>query len=440
MKILIIGNGGREHTLGWALHRDPRVTSLHFAPGNAGTASLGSNLPLNATDLDGIESWCGREKPALVVVGPEAPLCLGLVDRLKRLGVPAFGPTADGARLEGSKTFTKDILVEAGIPTADSARFTDSAAAKAHCLAHTQWPLVIKADGLAAGKGVIIARDAQEAVAAVATIMDDRAFGDSGNEVLIEEFLDGEEASIHAVTDGRDYVLLPSSQDHKRVGEGDTGPNTGGMGAYAPAPVVTPALLAEVERTVFQPLLKTLRARGIDYRGVLYGGLMLTSRGPKVLEFNARFGDPETEVLIPLLETPLLDLLLATVEGRLGQLDLRLKSGSALTVVLSAPGYPEKPLTGQPITGLDHPLPPEAAVFHAGTMLKDGRIITSGGRVLAITATAPDLASARTLAYQVVNYIHFDGAHFRRDIAHRALKPASSSSRPSFSYTPAPAP
>lgn len=422
MKILVIGNGGREHTLGWALRRDPRVTSLHFAPGNAGTASLGTNLPLSATDIEGIVAWCIQEKPALVVVGPEAPLCLGLVDRLEQHHIPAFGPTADGARIEGSKTFTKDLLVEAGIPTAGSAHFTDSAKARQYIQAQTVWPLVIKADGLAAGKGVIIAQNAGEALAAVTTIMDERAFGDSGNEILVEEFLDGEEASIHAVTDGKDYVLLPSSQDHKRVFEGDRGPNTGGMGAYAPAPVVTSALLEEIQRTVFQPLLKTLRARGIDYRGVLYGGLMLTSRGPKVLEFNARFGDPETEVLIPLLETPLLDLLLATVERRLGSLALRIRDGSALTVVMAAPGYPEKPVTGQVIEGLTIPAAPGAAVFHAGTALKDGRTTTSGGRVLAVTGTGPTLTAARDLAYQTIHNIRFDGAYFRRDIAHRALK------------------
>jgi phosphoribosylamine---glycine ligase len=422
MKILIIGSGGREHTLGWALHQDSRVSTLCFAPGNAGTAPLGSNLPLAATDIDGLTAWCTNEKPDLVVVGPEAPLCLGLVDRLQAAGIPAFGPTADGARLEGSKTFTKDILLEAGIPTAGSARFTHSPEAKAYVRAHTQWPLVVKADGLAAGKGVIIAQNPAEAEAALTTIMDDRTFGDSGNEVLIEEFLDGEEASIHAITDGKDYVLLPSSQDHKRVFDGDRGPNTGGMGAYAPAPVVTPELLEEVERTVFRPLLQTLRARGIDYRGVLYGGLMLTSCGPKVLEFNARFGDPETEVLIPLLETPLLDLLLATVEGRLGQLDLRLRPGSALTVVLAAPGYPEKPVTGQTIHGLDQTPAPGSAIFHAGTTLKDGNITTSGGRVLAVTATGPNLTASRSLAYQTIQTIHFEGMHYRQDIAHRALK------------------
>jgi phosphoribosylamine--glycine ligase len=422
MNILILGSGGREHALGWALSRDPRVTRLFFAPGNAGTAALGTNLPIAATDLDALERWCREERPALVVAGPEAPLCLGAADRLEAAGFPVFGPRRDGARLEGSKVFMKEILAEAGIPTAASARFTDSTAALAHCRAQTTWPQVIKADGLAAGKGVVIAHNLAEAEAALRAIMDEKIFGDSGNQVLIEEFLDGEEASIHAVTDGRDYVLLPSAQDHKRVGEGDQGPNTGGMGAYAPAPSVTPALLAEVSRRIFQPLLATLQKRGIDYRGVLYGGLMLTSHGPKVLEFNCRFGDPETEVLIPLLETPLLDLLLATVERRLAGFDLKVRAASALTVVLAAAGYPEKPVTGKVIRGLDTPVPDGAVVFHAGTrLLPDGSIASSGGRVLAVTGTGPTLQAARDLAYQTLSAIDFEGAHYRRDIGHRAL-------------------
>lgn len=416
MKLLILGSGGREHALGWSLARDPRVSALFFAPGNAGTAALGTNLPLAATDLDGLEAWCRTERPALVVAGPEAPLCLGVADRLGAAGFPVFGPSQAGARLEGSKVFMKEILAEAGIPTAAAATFRDSAAARAHCRAQTTWPQVIKADGLAAGKGVVIAQTPAEAEAALTAMMDEKVFGASGNEVIIEEFLDGEEASIHAVTDGRDYVLLPSSQDHKRVRDGDQGPNTGGMGAYAPA--ATPELLATVERTVFQPLLRTLQKRGIDYRGVLYGGLMLTSRGPRVLEFNCRFGDPETEVLLPLLETPLLDLLFATVERRLGGFKLKVQPGAALTVVLAAPGYPEKPVTGQTIHGLDAAGP---LVFHAGTSRRDGQVVTAGGRVLAATAVGPDLRAARDAAYQTVEKLCFEGMHYRRDIGHRAL-------------------
>jgi phosphoribosylamine--glycine ligase len=421
MKILILGAGGREHTLGWALARDTRVTNLAFAPGNAGTAALGTNLPLGATDLDGIEAWSRAERPDLVVVGPEAPLCLGVADRLEAAGFRVFGPCQDGARLEGSKVFMKEILAEAGIPTAAAARFRESSAARDYCRRQSVWPQVIKADGLAAGKGVVIAQNLAEAEAALTSIMDTKVFGTSGDEVIIEEFLDGEEASIHAVTDGRDYVLLPSSQDHKRVYDGDQGPNTGGMGAYAPAPVVTPEILALVEEIVFRPLLRTLRTRGIDYRGVLYGGLMLTARGPKVLEFNCRFGDPETEVLIPLLETPLLDLLLATVEQRLGGFSLRIKPASALTVVLAAPGYPELPVTGQIIDGLEQAPPAGAEIFHAGTTARHGSILTSGGRVLAVTGTGPVLSAARDLAYQALAAIRFEGAQHRRDIGHRAL-------------------
>lgn len=422
MHILILGSGGREHALGWALARDARVSRLSFAPGNAGTATLGTNLPFPATDLDAVEAWCRVERPDLVVVGPEAPLCLGVADRLEAAGLPVFGPCQAGARLEGSKVFMKEILAQAGIPTAAAARFTDPAAAKAHCRAQTVWPLVLKADGLAAGKGVVIAHHPDEAERALTAIMEEKIFGAAGNEVIIEEFLDGEEASIHAVTDGRDYLLLPSSQDHKRVGERDTGPNTGGMGAYAPAPAVTPELLATIEATVFRPLLRTLRERGIEYRGVLYGGLMLTARGPKVLEFNCRFGDPETEVLIPLLETPLLDLLLATVERRLGAFPLRVRPAHALTVVLAAPGYPEQPRTGQPIHGLQNPVPEDAAVFHAGTRAHpDGSVTAAGGRVLAVTGTGPTLPAARDLAYQTLSAITFEGAHHRRDIGHRAL-------------------
>lgn len=422
MHVLILGSGGREHALGWALARDARVTRLSFAPGNAGTRALGENLPLATTDLEGIGTWCRAQRPDLVVVGPEAPLCLGVADRLEAHGIPVFGPRSDGARLEGSKVFMKELLEEAGIPTAAAHRFSDPAAARAWCAAQTTWPQVIKADGLAAGKGVIIAQNPAQADAALRAIMEDKIFGAAGGQVLVEEFLDGEEASIHAVTDGRDYILLPSSQDHKRVGEGDTGPNTGGMGAYSPAPAVTPELLATIRSIIFDPLLHVLRARGIDYRGVLYGGLMLTAAGPKVLEFNCRLGDPETEVLIPLLETPLLDLLLATVQRKLSGFPLRVRPAHALTVVLAAPGYPDQPVTGQTISGLDRPLAEDTMVFHAGTRaLADGTIQTSGGRVLAVTGTGPNLAAARDRAYQALEPIQFSGRHFRRDIGHRAL-------------------
>ncbi|MDR2462635.1 MAG: phosphoribosylamine--glycine ligase [Verrucomicrobiales bacterium] len=417
MKILIVGSGGREHAIGWSLAKDGRVAKLFFAPGNAGTSALGENLPLTVTDLAGIKAWCERERPALVVVGPEAPLCAGLVDELATLGVPAFGPDKSGARLEASKIFTKDLLLRAGIPTAASERFTDIAEAKAYCAAR-RYPLVVKADGLAAGKGVIIAQSLADADAALDQIMARKVFGPSGDSVLIEEFLRGQEASIHAVTDGTDYVLLPSSQDHKRIRDNDEGPNTGGMGAYAPAPIVTAPLLAEVEATVIKPVISALRKAGIDYQGVLYAGLMLTPEGPKVLEFNCRFGDPETEVLLPLLETPLLDLLLATVERRLGRLDFQLKNQCALTVVLAAPGYPEKPVTGQVIHGLQGASP---MLFHAGTTRQDGKVIVSGGRVLAATGVGHDLYDARRRAYKIAADIRFEGKQYRLDIGKKAL-------------------
>ncbi len=420
MKVLIVGSGGREHALGWSLKKDPRNPELYFAPGNAGTSSLGYNIPIKATDIDGLLSWAKLNQPDLVVVGPEAPLCLGLVDQLKMIGIPAFGPNQSGARLEASKTFTKDLLLKAGIPTAASAAFTEGAQAKAYCTRQS-YPLVIKADGLAAGKGVIIAQNVAEAETAIVEIMEKKVFGASGNVVLIEEFLDGQEASIHAVTDGKDYVLLPSSQDHKRVFDQDLGPNTGGMGAYAPAPVVTPALLEEIEATVIKPVIKALQEAGIDYRGVLYAGLMLTSDGPKVLEFNCRFGDPETEVLLPLLETPLLDIMNASINGTMGSLTVNISSRSALTVVLAAPGYPESPQTGGPITGSLQDPGPDAMIFHAGTENKNGQVLSSGGRVLAVTGTGSDLATASKKAYAAINLIRFEGMHYRKDIGKKAF-------------------
>ncbi len=425
MRILVLGNGGREHAIGVFLKQDPRVASLHFAPGNPGTATLGENLPHAATDLDAIAAWAARHRPDLVVIGPEAPLCLGAADRFRAMDIPAFGPGADGARLEGSKIFMKDILREAGIATAASDRFTSADAALAH-VRNMSYPLVVKADGLAAGKGVIIADSVSDAETAIHAIMVDRQFGAAGDAVLMEEFLDGQEASIHAVTDGTTHVLLSSSQDHKRIGEGDAGPNTGGMGAYAPPPAVPAEMIEQINRTVFQPLIATLRRRGIDYRGVLYGGLMLTADGPKVLEFNCRFGDPETQVLLPMLETPLLDLLLAAVEGRLAGLELKLRDGAAMTVVLAAPGYPDQPVTGQIIHGLEHPAPRGTFLFHAGTRQDPGGAIrTSGGRVLSATGTGATLQEARDRAYALADTITFDGKQLRRDIGHRALTSTS---------------
>jgi len=420
MKILIVGNGGREHALGWSLKQDDRVSQLYFAPGNAGTARIGTNLKMSATDLDSIATWAETEQPDLTVVGPEAPLCIGLVDRLEALGLKAFGPNRQAAQLEGSKVFTKNLMNLANIPTAESAAFTEEKPALEY-VAGAELPLVVKADGLAAGKGVLICQTREEAENAVKTIMTDRQFGDAGNQLLIEEFLDGQEASIHAVTDGTDLVFFSPSQDHKRIFDGDQGPNTGGMGAYAPTPAVDNELMKSVTETVFRPLLEAFRQSGITYKGVLYGGLMLTPKGPKVLEFNARFGDPETQVLLPLLETPLLDILLATVSGTLSSIDFKVKSQSAMTVVMASPGYPDQPKTGDVISGTDQVESEDQFLFHAGTSGSPETPVTSGGRVLSVTGVGITLHDARDKAYTGIEKISFPDAQYRKDIGHRAL-------------------
>ena len=417
--VLIVGGGGREHAMGWSFSRDPRIRKIWFAPGNAGTGNLGINLSLSATDVQGIAKWAEKERPGLVVVGPEAPLCAGLADRLRALGIRVFGPGADGARLEGSKSFCKELLVSEKIPTARAGSFTKEEEA-VRFSASLSCPQVVKADGLAAGKGVVIAGNHEQACSAIHEMMADRVFGEAGSTVLIEEFLEGEELSVHAITDGKNLVLLPGAQDHKRVGEGDTGLNTGGMGAYAPAPKATAELLSEVKKKILDPILEGLAKRKIDYRGVLYAGLMLTKEGPKVLEFNARFGDPETEVLLPLLETPLWDLLAAAADGDLGRVLVKSRSGAAMTVVLAAPGYPAQPVLGQAIR-LGATLP-DSAVFHAGTRSQGGDIRVAGGRVIAVTGWGKDLGTARKRAYAAVGEICFEGMHFRRDIGYRALE------------------
>jgi phosphoribosylamine--glycine ligase len=416
--VLIVGNGGREHALGWSFSQDPRIEKIWFAPGNAGTAELGENLKFTATDVEGIAGWAAKEKPGLVVVGPEAPLCAGLADRLRDLGLRVFGPGKKGAQLEGSKSFCKELLVSQRIPTAkagsfqkveEAIRFSDS----------LPCPQVVKADGLAAGKGVVIAESHAEAATAIRQMMAEKVFGEAGATVLLEEFLEGEELSIHAVTDGKNLVILPGAQDHKRVGEGDTGPNTGGMGAYAPAPKATPDLLREVKDRMLVPTLRGLAERGIEYRGVLYAGLMLTKSGPKVLEYNCRFGDPETEVLLPLIETPLWDLLGAAADGNLSGLPVKIRSGAAMTVVLAAPGYPANPVLGQMIqTGKDLP---DTCLFHAGTKQAAKGIEVAGGRVLAATGWGKDLKTASQRAYARVAEVAFEGRQYRRDIGHRAL-------------------
>jgi len=418
MKILLIGSGGREHALAWRLCQDDPGLKLFTAPGNAGTGQLGTNLPLSATDLDGLLKWALEEKPDLTIVGPEAPLCAGLVDRFEKAGWPIFGPNQTAARLEGSKVFTKNLLLKHNLPTASGACFSDSLSAYAYSQKHNTYPQVLKADGLAAGKGVIIAETPREAAQTIDRIMDQRVFGEAGSQMVIEEFLPGREMSIHVLTDGISHVILPISQDHKKLGEGDSGPNTGGMGAYAPAPFAAPELIAQISTQVVEPVLAALRKEGIDFRGILYIGIIWTKNGPSILEFNVRGGDPETQVLLPLIDTPLVEIFQAVREQRLGKLDLRLNTKHAVTIVMAAAGYPGTPETGAAIEGLDSDLP-GTAVFHAGTKEAGEKIVTNGGRVLSVTGWASDLAIARDLAYQRAAKIHFAGCQFRRDIAAR---------------------
>jgi phosphoribosylamine--glycine ligase len=418
MKILLIGSGGREHAIAWRLRQDDPAVELFLAPGNAGTAQLGTNLSLAATDLDVLVAWAAKERPDLTVVGPEAPLCAGVVDRFEAAGLPIFGPNQAAARLEGSKVFTKQLLLKHGLPTAPGECFTDSTAAAHYLQQRPSFPQVLKADGLAAGKGVIIADTPAEAAQALGQIMDLRIFGDAGNQLVIEDFTSGREISVHVLSDGQSHVILPFSQDHKKMGDGDSGPNTGGMGAYAPAPFATPELRAEISRKVVEPVMAAIRKEGIDFRGILYIGLIWTNHGPSIIEFNVRGGDPETQVLLPLLDTPLIDLLRAVRERRLGKVDLKLKARHAVTVVMAAAGYPGTPEAGAEITGLAEEIP-GTMVFHAGTKLAGGKVVAAGGRVLSVTGWASDLAAARELAYRRVAKIHFAGCQYRRDIAAR---------------------
>jgi phosphoribosylamine--glycine ligase len=427
LKILVVGSGAREHALVKACRRSPLVRETIAAPGNGGIAAEIPCFPVPPHDIHALVALAQAQKVDFVIVGPEVPLCLGLVDALAQVNLPAFGPNAAAAVLEGSKAFTKTFLLRHKIPTAHGEIFDTVEAATAY-LAKKSAPIVIKADGLAAGKGVTVAATIAEAVAAVHASIEDRHFGNAGEEVLIEDFMPGEEASILLLVSGQNYVLLPASQDHKRINDGDTGGNTGGMGAYAPAAIVTPALLEIVETTIIRPTLTGLAAEGINYRGVLYVGLMITDSGPKVVEFNVRFGDPECEVLLPLLATDPIELMLATAHGTLTQPQTvnrkpQTPSLYSASIVLSASGYPGSPRTGDPIT-LPAPaqIPPGVDILHAGTALRaDGTLVTNGGRVLAVTATAPSLRAALANAYATCALIRFDGAHYRRDIGARQL-------------------
>ena len=419
MKILVVGNGGREHAIAWSLLQSPQVTQVLCVPGNGGTATMAGcqNLSFRVDDFGGIARFAEVNGVSLVVVGPELPLSLGIVDYLQNRGIPVFGPTRSGAQIESSKTWAKAIVREAGIPTAKSATFTEVKAARAY-IEQQGAPIVVKADGLASGKGVVVAQTLAEALTAVELL-----FAQGYDTLIIEEYLTGQEVSVLALTDGKTIRPLLPAQDHKRIGDGDTGANTGGMGAYAPAPLVTPALMARIQNEVLKPTLNTLARRGIDYRGVLYAGLMVAPNGElKVLEFNCRFGDPETQAILPLLDTPLVDLLLACTEQRLAALPpIEWKSAVSVCVAMAAQGYPGNYDRHKAISGLDLANTDGTIVFHAGTQYKQNRVVTDGGRVLGVTSIAPDFTTAIDRAYQAVRLINFDGMYYRQDIAQRAL-------------------
>jgi phosphoribosylamine--glycine ligase len=420
MHVLLIGSGGREHALAWKLRQSPSLGKLYASPGNAGIADLAECVKLDVADHGAVIAFCREKGIGLVVVGPEAPLVAGLVDDLAGAGIKAFGPSRDAAQLEGSKGYTKDLCREAGIPTAGYGRFKDAATAKTY-LAGQNLPIVVKADGLAAGKGVIIAATRAEAEAAIDACFGG-AFGAAGAELVIEEFLVGEEASFFALVDGTHAVALATAQDHKRVGDGDTGPNTGGMGAYSPAPVMTPAM---VERTMAEIILPTVTAmarRGTPFKGVLFAGLMITAKGPQLIEYNVRFGDPETQVLMMRLSSDLLDALAATVDGRLDRCRLAWSDEAALTVVMAAKGYPGTPTTGTEIRGLAAAGAVDGVqVFHAGTRRDGERIAAAGGRVLNVTARGRTVAEAQARAYSAVARLDWPGGFCRRDIGWRAV-------------------
>jgi phosphoribosylamine---glycine ligase len=416
MKVLLLGSGGREHALAWALSKSSKLTRLWCAPGNPGIAQVATCININVMDQAGILAFCRQEQIDFVVVGPEAPLVEGLVDFLAAKGVLVFGPSKYAAQLEGSKGFTKDLCLAHNIPTAAYGRFTDEASAIAY-LGKVPAPIVVKADGLAAGKGVTVAMSDAEALAAVREIFRGR-FGEAS--CVIEDFLEGEEASFFVLSDGETVLPLATAQDHKRIGDGDVGPNTGGMGAYSPAPCMTEALCVQVLEEIIKPTVRALAGLGHPYRGVLYAGLMLTREGPKLIEYNARFGDPETQVLMPRLDSDLLELLLACAQGRLKDVSARWKPESALTVVMAAKGYPGDYTKGNRISGLDD-LPDGAIAFHAGTSKTDGALVTSGGRVFNITALGKTISEAQAHAYRAVSHVSFDGAYWRKDIGWRAM-------------------
>ena len=416
MKVLVVGGGGREHALAWKLHQSESVTSLYLAPGNAGIKDFATAVKLAVDDIPHLKQFAVEEGIDFTVVGPDNPLANGIVDEFQQAGLKIFGPTKAAARLESSKSFAKEFMARYGIASPGFA-ICDSANEALRAVQRFGFPAVIKADGLALGKGVVIARDVRQAEHAIHRIMEERLFGDAGNRVVIEEYITGTECSVHALIDGENYCLFPTAQDHKALYDGNHGPNTGGMGAFSPSQRLSASELESIEREVLQPFLRGIQAEGIKYQGLLFPGLMLTKRGLTVLEFNARFGDPETQALLPRLSSDLIELLEATVSGRLNEVTPRWSPAASVCVVLASKGYPDRAETGKPIVGLAEVAAlKDVLVFHAGTREQEGRIVSAGGRVLGITAVGDSIRSARRKAYDAVSMIEFDGCYFRRDI------------------------
>src|SRR5437867_2895964 len=417
MKILVIGGGGREHALAWKLARSPDAERIFCAPGNAGTAEIAENVSISTSDLETLVRFAKENRIDLTVVGPDDPLAAGIVDLFTAEKLRAFGPTKSAARIEASKIFAKELMRAQKIPTAEARTFSDSSEALRYC-EKAQFPVVIKADGLALGKGVIIAADATTARSTIDEMMNQRRFGQAGQRIGGEEFLRGTECSLHALVDGKNYLLLQSARDHKRALDGDHGPNTGGMGAFSPANNWNSKLQSQVEAEIMRPLLRGFLQERIQFRGLLYPGLIITSEGARVLEFNCRFGDPETQALLPRMKSDLLPLLEATIDGKIEDCSIEWDARAAVTVVLASAGYPGKYETGKPISGLEEAAKlKDVQIFHAGIRRANGEVKTSGGRVLAVTALGATVEDARTRAYEVVSRIHFENCHYRRDIA-----------------------
>lgn len=415
MKVLVVGGGGREHTLVWKIAQSPRVSKIYCAPGNGGISSVAECVNIKATDLNGIVEFAKEKKIDLTVVGPDDPLAMGLVDMLETAGIKTFGPSKKAAELEASKVFSKNLMRKYNIPTAGYEVFENPVEAKRY-LERSQYPIVVKAEGLALGKGVIIAQDFGQAAKAIDDIMVDRVFGDAGNRVVIEEFMQGPEVSILAFTDGKTVVPMVSSQDHKRVFDHDKGPNTGGMGTFTPSRIYTQELAEQCMEIIYLPTIRAMESEGRKFKGVLYFGLMITKDGPKVLEYNARFGDPETQVVIPRLKTDIIDIFEAVIEERLDKTNIEWHPGGAACVVMASGGYPGKYETGCEISGIDEAEKLGCMVFHAGTKIEDGKLVTDGGRVLGVTALGKDLDEAIKKAYEGVEKVKFKDAHYRKDI------------------------